>query len=208
MANEPVRLWTPELQREFEKSRMAKAGDIAVEKTSGRVVGKWRDEVYVMKNGQSKLAEEVPFKSNKIVIGMRRLLIGLVGTIPSLGINGEGVKYHALGEGLGTWDLSLPAPNELAENLTSEIGRKVIDSALMLDSNGDPTNDITEAAALLITTTFDYNDPVFDGHYIREQGLVGGSTAATSGYLVNLIHHKAIWKDTNIRVVRRIQFDF
>jgi hypothetical protein len=63
---------------------------------------------------------------------------------------------------------------------------------------------------LLVKTTYDYDDAGANGHFMREQGLFGGTATGAKdfGPLIDVIHHPAIWKDETIRLVRFIQLMF
>lgn len=68
--------------------------------------------------------------------------------------------------------------------------------------SGTPTNVVE------VTTIWDYGIPAdpFNGVYIREMGLFGGTATATvdSGLMLDRITHARIWKDENVKLRRVI----
>lgn len=167
--------------------------------------GKYRDEVYKLVDGKEVLVEKTEFKSNLIVVGMPKLLAGLMANEPSfLG----GIRYSAQGKGNGAWT-SPPAPTFNSVALMNEYFRKVPDSITYLDSFGAPSAPVTNS--ILIRTTLDFAEANDTGSVnIREQGLYGGTATGTlnSGLLANLIFHAPRFKDSSVKLVRFIQLIF
>lgn len=169
--------------------------------------GLWRDEVYKKVNGVEKLVEQSDFKSNMIVVGMPKLLAGLMANDASFF---GGIMFHAQGRGDPSFDISLPSPDFNATALTDEYYRKPPDSISYLLADGSPSPAVSNI--LLIRTTLDFSEAngPGSGEYIREQGLYGGPATAAggSGILANLIFHRARWKDSTVKIVRFIQLIF
>jgi hypothetical protein len=173
---------------------------------SKKITGIWRDEVYKIVNGKEVKVEDAGWNKNLIVVGMTKLLAGLMKNEPTFT---GGILQHAMGRGLPSWDINLPVPAFNSVQLTDEYFRKPPDSISYLDSLGVPTVSITNS--ILIRTTLDYNEANgVSGEFIREQGIYGGTaTAATnSGFLANLIYHRARFKDASVKITRFIQFIF
>lgn len=174
---------------------------------AGKVLkGRWRDEVYRRVKGHEVKVEDSDWQSNLIVVGMPKLLAGLMANEPSFS---GGILYHAQGRGLPSWDVQLPVPQFGSTQLTDEYFRKPPDSITYLDGDGNPTIAVTNS--ILIRTTLDYPEANgVSGEIIREQGLFGGTATATanSGLLANLIFHRARAKDATVRVIRSINLVF
>jgi hypothetical protein len=168
--------------------------------------GIWRDEVYKVLHGKEVLVENLGWQSNLIVVGMTKLLAGLMKNEPSFT---GGILQHAQGRGLPSFDTVLPVPSFNSVQLTDEYFRKAPDSISYVDNAGNPSIPITNS--ILIRTTLDFNEANgVSGEFIREQGIYGGdATGVTnSGLLANLIFHKARFKDASVKIIRFIQFIF
>lgn len=171
--------------------------------------GIWRDEVFKKgPDGQPVLVEDSAWKNNLIVVGMTKLLAGLMANEPSFG---GGILFSAQGRGDPSFDISLPVPLFNSVKLVDEYFRKTPDSISFLDDDGNGV--VTVTNRILIVTTLDFpeaNGPSGDGEFIREQGLYGGTALAgiNSGLLANLIYHKARFKDDTVKLRRSIQFIF
>ena len=180
---------------------------VATEKFGTKQIqGIWRDEVYKIVNGKEALVEDHGWVKNLIVVGMPKLLAGLMRNEPTFA---GGILQHAQGRGLPSWDTNLPVPQFNSVQLTDEYFRKPPDSISYLDSMGVPTVAITNS--ILIRTTLDFGEANgVSGEFIREQGLYGGTAtgAANSGLLANLIFHRARFKDASVKIIRFIQFIF
>jgi len=174
---------------------------------AARVVsGRFRDEIYRRDEfGREFLVRATEFRANLIVASLPVLLAGLMANESTFR---GGVLFHALGEGLAAWDMALEKPSIEQAALVNEFFRKVPDSITFLDEEGNATSRPT--TTILVQTTFDYEDAGANGHFIREQGLFGGTAIAAkdSGLMVNAINHPALWKDETIRLVRFIQLLF
>lgn len=196
-------------QRKHETTRIVRPNGAMLDKDkfdSAKVVkGRYRDRVYKLVDGKEVLVEETDFKSNLIVVGMPKLLAGLMANEPSfLG----GIRYSAQGKGDGAWS-SPPAPTFNSASLMNEYFRKVPDSITYLDSGGLPSVPVTNS--ILIRTTLDYAEANDSGAvYIREQGLYGGTATGSlnSGILANLIFHAPRYKDGTVKIVRFINLIF
>jgi hypothetical protein len=171
--------------------------------------GIWRDEVYRRDStGAEMLVEKSGWNSNLIVVGMPKLLAGLMKNDPTFT---GGILYHAQGRGLISFDISVPVPPFNSTKLVDEYFRKPPDAISYVDNDGAPSVDITNS--ILIRTTLDFdeaNGPLDTGEFIREQGIYGGSatTLKDSGLLANLIFHKARFKDQSVKLIRFIRFIF
>lgn len=173
--------------------------------------GVWRDEVFRRdpETGEESLVEDTGWQSNRITVGMTRLLAGLLKNEPTF--NG-GILFHAMGRGDPNFDVSLPSPTFGELTLRDEYFRKPPDSMVFVNADGSAADPGELTNSLLITTTLDFGDAngASNGEIIREQGLYGGTAtaAADSGLLANLIFHKARFKDDTVKIVRRIQLIF
>lgn len=184
---------------------------VAVERfpVKEKTKGIWRDQVFKRgPDGKDVPVEDTNWKSNVIVVGMPKLIAGLMANEPTFT---GGILQHAQGVGDPAWDISLPVPPFNSVKLFAEYFRKAPDSITYLDSIGNPSAVVTNS--ILIKTTLDYgeaNGPGGLGTFIREQGIYGGTATGVqdSGLLANLIWHKARWKDSSVKIIRYIQFIF
>lgn len=190
----PVQMIAPELRpaEKYDRSRLH---------------GRWRDEVFERgPDGADRLIEKADWRDNLIVTGMSKLLAGLMANEPTfLG----GILWHAQGRGQSSWDMSLPAPAFPSTQLVDEFFRKAPDSLSYLDPVGAPSPTLTNS--VLIRTTLDYGEANgLAGEFIREQGLYGGTAtgAVNSGLLANLIYHKARFKNSGVKIIRYVNFQF
>ena len=170
------------------------------------VRGRFRDEIYHRDaDGRDVLVRATESQPNLIVATLPVLLAGLMANESTFR---GGILYHALGEGLASWNAAIEKPPVDQVELVSEFFRKAPDSITFLDDQGRPSARPT--TAILVKTTFDYEDKGANGRVIREQGLFGGpaTEARGSGLLVNAINHPGLWKDETIRLVRFIQLMF
>lgn len=164
-----------------------------------------------MPDGTEKVIEDTGWKHNKIVKGITLLMAGLFANEASY--SGQGILFHAQGEGDPAWDALNPVPEAdwLDTTLEAEYFRKAPDSIVYLDDSNNPVGYIT--GRILVTTTLDFgeaNGPMGTGIYIREHGLFGGDATATlnSGKMIDAIRHKARWKDVTVKLIRYIRFVF
>lgn len=145
--------------------------------------------------------EETDWSHNLIVNSALNILTALLGNT-----NGyKGIQYWAVGSGLASWDTTMPNPNSNAVALTSEIGRKVINSSNIrfLTETGEPSN--TPTNKIEVSCFFEANDCI--GVW-REFGLFGGNatSAPNSGILIDKKHHQIINKTNDMTVERTIVF--
>lgn len=178
-----------------------------------RARGQWRDEVWRRdpETGEVRLEQAADeWDSNLIVATFTQLLAGLLANEPTfLG----GILQHAQGRGDASWDVQLPSPTFNDTQLFDEYFRKTPDSVTFVDENGDPVPAGTITNSILIRTEFDFdeaNGAGGTGEFIREQGLFGGTAtgAQDSGLMVNLIYHRARFKDDTVKIIRFIQLIF
>lgn len=173
--------------------------------------GLWRDTVIRRdpETGAEEVVEDTGWQSNRITVGMTRLLAGLLKNEPTF--NG-GILFHAMGRGSPTFDVALPNPSFDEETLRDEYFRKAPDSMVFVEADGSAADPGEYTGSLLITTTLDFGEAngASDGEIIREQGLYGGpaTSAADSGLLANLIFHKPRYKNSTVKIVRKIQLIF
>lgn len=172
--------------------------------------GIWRDEIYKKVDGKEVLVENPDWNSNLIVVGTPRLLAALMKNEISFGTGDRGIQYHAQGRGNPSFDVTLPVPNFNSVKLVDEYFRKVPDSITYIDHDGNPTSAITNI--ILVKTTLDFPEAngSGSGEFIREQGLFGGTATAAedSGIMINIIFHRARFKDSSVKIVRFIKFIF
>lgn len=171
-----------------------------------KVRGIWRDTVVRRRpDGTEVVEEDAGWRANKIVVGMTKLLAGLLKNDPTF--NG-GLLFHAQGRGNPAFDVQLPTPVFTETALRDEYFRKAPDSIGYLKDDGSPADPGEVTSRLLIQTTLDFGEANgASGEFIREQGLYGGPATAAldSGLLANLIFHKARFKDNSVKIIRRIQ---
>lgn len=165
--------------------------------------GVWWDE-FLYKSGKHLVSE---VKNNAVMITGQRLCAALFKN--DIVADGVGIAYHALGQGLPAWEnlLDVPANTEVA--LKDEQFRKVpTDISYVEPGTNNLTLNVTNV--IRIKTEYDFTDGP-DGFYIREQGLFGGVSALPakdSGFMINNIRHRGIYKDSNLKLVRYIQISF
>lgn len=171
--------------------------------TARKARGIWRDTVIRRRpDGTEEVVEDAGWQPNKIVVGMTKLLAGLLKNDPTF--NG-GILFHAQGRGDPIFDVQLPTPSFSETALRDEYFRKAPDSIGYLKDDGSPADPGEVTSRILIQTTLDFGEA--NGEFIREQGLYGGPATAAldSGLLANLIFHRARFKDGTVKIVRRIQ---
>lgn len=122
-------------------------------------------------------------------------------------LNYEGIKYWAVGQGLASWDSSLPEPSPSNTKLVNEIGRvEIVSSEIKyLDGSGNYTDSPTNK--IEISHTFGENE--CNGTW-REFGIFGGNASTTkdSGIMIDKINHKILTKTDTIEVKRTLRITF
>lgn len=174
------------------------------------IEGYWSDEVYEKdENGLDKLVYKTPMTKNRIVVSAKSLFSGL---LANESLFTGGITYHAIGEGNTSWDVTLPVPSANDTLLVNEYYRQTPDSISYRDAAGVPVVSVTDARRIYIRTTFDYETPSHpvNERFIRTQGLVGGNATSTlnTGFFLNMINHKAIFKTSLIKLIRSIEIRF
>jgi len=170
-----------------------------------RAKGIWRDEVFRRRpDGGVEKVEDTGWSGNRIVATFTKLLAGLLANEPTF--NG-GILFSAQGRGDPSFDTVLPTPEFSAVKLRDEYFRKTPDSISFVDDDGNPAAEVTGAILIRTTLDFDEANGAGSGEFIREQGLYGGPAEAVtdSGLLVNLIYHKARFKDASVKIIRSIR---
>jgi hypothetical protein len=125
-----------------------------------------------------------------------------------------GAQYYAIGEGLASWDTSLPSADLTDTSLTAEItgSRKVPANFTFLDTADDPTAAVTNKIQFDVTyDTTELNDTTW-----REFAVFGGNAEASPGdplditknYMINRVIHPAFPKTNQISVQRITRFTF
>lgn len=168
--------------------------------TARKARGIWRDTVIRRRpDGTEEVVEDAGWQPNKIVVGMTKLLAGLLKNDPTF--NG-GILFHAQGRGDPIFDVQLPTPSFSETALRDEYFRKAPDSIGYLKDDGSPADPGEVTSRILIQTTLDFGEA--NGEFIREQGLYGGPATAAldSGLLANLIFHRARFKDGTVKIGR------
>lgn len=115
--------------------------------------------------------------------------------------NYSGLTHWAVGQGLASWDSSLPNPSPSETKLTKEIGRvALLPNEIKYVSSGNNYSD-TPTNILEISHTFGEND--CNGTW-REFGIFGGNSSDTkdSGVMIDKINHKILVK-TDVMEVKR-----
>lgn len=169
---------------------------IGDEPTSVSMTGRIEDKIY--KNG---VLVETRVGHNLIVNSFLKLVMCLI-----KGQTGYfGIQYWAVGSGNPSWDSSVPAPDENATRLVSEIGRVPILPAEIsfLDSGFSVTT--TPSNIIQISHTFEAND--CNGTW-REFGIFGGNATAVanSGIMINNRHHAVLTKTNEMVIERTMRF--
>lgn len=178
---------------------------IETAKMVSRTHGIWRDEVYRRRpDGREEKVEDTGWTGNRIVASFEKLVAGLLANEPTF--NG-GILFSAQGRGDPVFDTVLPTPEFTAVKLRDEYFRKTPDSIAFVDDAGNPVTEVTGAILIRTTLDFDEANGPGAGEFIREQGLYGGPAEAVtdSGLLVNLIYHKARFKDNTVKLIRFIR---
>lgn len=176
---------------EVQRSRARSRPGVEHVRSRERTRGCYWDEIVVTRKDGSVDRRTTEVRSNLIVNTLPILLAALM-----KGEGGySGILYHAIGEGVSSWDTADPRPTPEVTDATLEAEhfRKTPDSITFRDENGDVS--VSPTNIIRIETLFQSSVPGVGGRFCREQGLVGGNATATldSGLLVNKIHHGAIW---------------
>lgn len=158
-----------------------------------KVTGDYKDTIKY-KNGKIETKEGHNIVVTSFLNLVTSLLAGKAG----------GIKYWAIGSGESSWSSSLPEATTSETHLTSEIGRKAINTSDMvfLDSSGEVSDSPTNK--LKITVTFGYDECT--GTW-REFGIFGGSEAsstANSGIMVDKKNHADITKSIDMEITREL----
>lgn len=188
----------------LERPSAPRGTDLETVKAVRKTRGIWRDTVIRRdpETGAETVVEDTGWNSNKIVVGATLLIAGLLKNDPTF--NG-GILFSAQGSGDPSFDTNLPTPQFNETTLRNEYFRKAPDSIAYLKDDGSAADPGQVTNRLLIQTTLDFDEA--NGQFIREQGLVGGpaTAALNSGLLFNLIFHRARYKDSSVKIIRRIQ---
>lgn len=174
-------------------------------------IGHWWVEVWKKdEDGKEYKTLEKIVKKNKIVKSFPALLAGL--------LSGEssffgGILYHAFGEGLSSWDVSLPPPSFEDTTLTNEFYRIAPENITYYDKpsseSGVVVTNVYDASVILIKTVLDFGNSssVFNNKFIRTHGLVGGDATSSlnSGLFIDIINNKAIYKTEEAKFVFYIE---
>ena len=158
-----------------------------------KVTGDYKDTIKY-KNGKIETREGHNIVVTSFLNLVTSLLAGKAG----------GIKYWAIGSGESSWSSSLPEATTSETQLTSEIGRKAINTSDMvfLDSSGEVSDSPTNK--LKITVTFGYDECT--GTW-REFGLFGGSEASStsnSGIMIDKKNHADIVKSIDMEITREL----
>lgn len=158
-----------------------------------KVTGEYKDTIKY-KNGKIETKEGHNIVVTSFLNLVTSLLAGKAG----------GIKYWAIGSGESSWSSSLPEATTSETRLTSEIGRKAINTSDMvfLDSSGEVSDSPTNK--LKITVTFGYDECT--GTW-REFGLFGGSEASStsnSGIMIDKKNHADITKSIDMEITREL----
>lgn len=161
---------------------------------------------------KGELTDEIRYKDGRVEIRKDHNLVvnGILNLISAL-LKGENnysrLSYWAVGQGLASWDSSLPNPSPSDSSLRNEIGRVPISTSeikYVTDGNNyseNPTN------ILEISHTFGEND--CNGKW-REFGIFGGTATSTadSGIMIDKINHPLLEKTDVMEVKRMIKITF
>ena len=194
------------MKRTVIKENKMGAKEVSFVEKSREVHGEWKDEIFIKPEGvECKHPDhEECWHKNLVVISGTELLAGLMKNEVSFT---GGILYHAIGIGEAAWDTVLVQPSFSDRFLVSELYRQIPDDIYYLDALGDPTATITNR--IEAKTTYDYDCPA-NGNFIREQGLSGGNAtgAVDTGLFFDIIHHKSVYKDSSVKIVRYIRLTF
>lgn len=118
----------------------------------------------------------------------------------------DGRLYWAVGQGLPNWDTAPYSPVATTTTLIDEVFRKQITSRSFIDTEGNPTEVVTNRLQLDIT--LETNEA--NGFSLREFGIFGGNvtSVADSGVMINHKAHSRIDKEEGMKVERSVRFTF
>ena len=133
----------------------------------------WKGEVTIHPIGRP---EDVVFESPNVIVTASQYLVARLMTNPAIPL--AGVWGLALGSGQPSWtDTNFPDPSPTQSSLYSEVLRKPLANVQYLDTNGNPTANVTNVA--LFSTIINATTDGLTGTRIQEMGLIGGGLAAT-----------------------------
>jgi hypothetical protein len=167
--------------------------------------GEYQDRLI---DSAGKVIWEVPWQSNLIVNGLRKLLAAAIKGDTQ---QGKPIAFWAVGTGDDSWDngsSNLPTDDVRRgfTQLVKETGRKAIDSNQITFIDGTFTN------RLQISTEFKIADiPGGATNWkLREFGIIGGdsSAAANSGILINHRIHSRIDLQDGFTLQRTLRLTF
>lgn len=163
------------------------------------IIGEFQDTI-TYADGRTEVKD---WNRNMIVNGISKLVACL--------LKGQagytGLSYWAIGQGLDSWDASLPTAKATDVKLESEIGRKSIPASAItfIDDAGQATSTVTNK----IQITLEFKESECNGKW-REFAIFGGNatTATNSGIMINHKIHELITKTSAMTIERKIRFTF
>ena len=158
---------------------------------------------------KGELTDEIRYKDGRVEIRKdHNLVVNSILNLFNALLKGEddyvGIAYWAVGQGLASWDSSLPNPNPTDTQLTREIGRvAILPTDMKYVTSGNNYSE-TPTNILEISHTFEEND--CNGTW-REFGIFGGDATSVkdSGVMIDKINHKVLIKTDVMKVKRTIR---
>lgn len=152
---------------------------------------------------------KTPWQHNLVVSSITKLIAALIS-----GNMTSGTLYWAIGSGDPAWDDAegtengVPEPELTETRLTSEIGRKVLQSTNVefYSVDNEPTEDVTNKLHISVR----FNEDECNGDW-REFGLFGGDDATVmmnTGIMLDKKHHGIITKTSDTTIERHLILTF
>lgn len=161
---------------------------------------------------KGELIDEIRYKDGRIeIIKDHNLVVNSIILLITALLKGEssyyGLSYWAVGQGLASWDSSLPNPSPSDSKLTNEVGRVQILSTDIKYIDGSNNYSETPTNIIEISHTFGTED--CNGTW-REFGIFGGNATSTkdSGIMIDKINHKILTKTDLMEVKRTLRITF
>jgi hypothetical protein len=175
-----------------------------------RPEGWWKT---VVRDRQGRLLGATNWQKNLVVAKVGELMAWLLkeggASSPPFG-----AQYYAIGEGLASWDTSLPSADLTDTALTAELtgSRKAPANFTFLDASDAATSAVTGKIQFDVT----YDTTELNTTTWREFAVFGGNAEAspsfpldvTKNYMINHVIHPAFPKTNQISVQRITRFTF
>jgi hypothetical protein len=171
---------------------------------SKAIDGRYQDE---LRDTQGRLLWQSGWRSNRIVNSCSRLLAALMKGEAGM----QGLRYWAVGQGEGSWDVTLLNPQPANTQLTSEVARLPLSAEHVKYIDGENAPSATPTNCLEVTVDIEGSRLVGSGfRFLREFGLFGGDAteAPNSGLMINQVIHPRIDMAPGMTLSRTLHLTF